>query len=67
MDALLDTTVVIHLIRRYQPALAWFRTTNTYGWKTCRATLSLETVTLPPLFPSLYMSRQNLPSPLIPT
>lgn len=31
MDALLDTTVVIHLLRRYQPALTWFRTTMIYG------------------------------------
>ncbi|MBN2303728.1 MAG: PIN domain-containing protein [Anaerolineae bacterium] len=31
MDAILDTTVVIHLLRRYQPALAWFNTTQVYG------------------------------------
>lgn len=24
MDAILDTTVVIHLLRRYKPALTWF-------------------------------------------
>jgi len=31
MDALLDTTVVIHLLRRYQPALAWFNNNQVYG------------------------------------
>jgi predicted nucleic acid-binding protein len=31
MDAILDTTVVIHLLRRYQPALAWFRNSQVYG------------------------------------
>jgi len=31
MDALLDTTVVIHLLRRYQSALSWFNTTQVYG------------------------------------
>ncbi len=24
IDAILDTTVVLHLYRKYQPALAWF-------------------------------------------
>jgi len=31
MDALVDTTVVIHLLRRYQPALAWFNNNQVYG------------------------------------
>lgn len=31
MDALVDTTVVIHLLRRYQPALAWFNNDQVYG------------------------------------
>jgi len=29
--AVLDTTVVIHVLRRYQPALVWFRNTQTYS------------------------------------
>jgi predicted nucleic acid-binding protein len=31
MDALLDTTVVIHLLRRYRPALTWFNNAFVYG------------------------------------
>lgn len=31
MDAVVDTTVVIHLLRRYQPALAWFNNNQVYG------------------------------------
>ena len=31
MDAILDTTVVIHLLRRYSPALSWLSTQQTYG------------------------------------
>jgi hypothetical protein len=31
MDAIVDTTVVIHLIRRYQPALSWFTNNQIYG------------------------------------
>ncbi len=25
MDAIVDTTVIVHLLRRYKPALAWFK------------------------------------------
>ena len=31
MEAIVDTTVVIHLLRRYKPALAWFKNNQTYG------------------------------------
>jgi predicted nucleic acid-binding protein len=31
MDAIVDTTVVVHLLRRYQPALAWFNNQQIYG------------------------------------
>lgn len=31
MDGLLDTTVVIHLLRRYSPALNWFSNNQMYG------------------------------------
>ncbi|NJL54069.1 type II toxin-antitoxin system VapC family toxin [bacterium] len=31
MEAIVDTTVVIHLLRRYKPALAWFNNNQTYG------------------------------------
>lgn len=31
INALLDTTVVIHLLRRYAPALAWFNNPQVYG------------------------------------
>lgn len=31
MDAVVDTTVVIHLLRRYRPALAWFNNDQVYG------------------------------------
>jgi predicted nucleic acid-binding protein len=31
MDAIVDTTVVIHLLRRYQPALVWFNNNQVYG------------------------------------
>lgn len=31
MDAILDTTVIIHLLRRYKPALAWLNSTQVYG------------------------------------
>lgn len=31
MDAVVDTTVVIHLLRRYKPALAWFNNDQLYS------------------------------------
>jgi predicted nucleic acid-binding protein len=31
MLAVVDTTVVLHLLRRYEPALDWFNTDNVYG------------------------------------
>lgn len=31
MDAILDTTVAIHLLRRYQPALVWFNNDQVFG------------------------------------
>jgi len=31
MDAILDTTVIVHLWRRYPPALNWFRNSQVYG------------------------------------
>ncbi|MEB2288121.1 MAG: PIN domain-containing protein [Anaerolineae bacterium] len=31
MDAIVDTTVVIHLLRRHLPALAWFNNNQVYG------------------------------------
>lgn len=31
MDARLDTTVAIHLLRRYQPALVWFNNDQVFG------------------------------------
>ena len=31
MDAIVDTTVVVHLLRRYKPALAWFNNAQIYG------------------------------------
>jgi predicted nucleic acid-binding protein len=31
MNALVDTTVVLHLYRKYQPALAWFNNPQRYG------------------------------------
>jgi predicted nucleic acid-binding protein len=31
MNGVLDTTVIIHLIRRYQPALTWLNTSQVYG------------------------------------
>ena len=31
MESIVDTTVVIHLLRRYQPALAWFNNNQTYS------------------------------------
>jgi predicted nucleic acid-binding protein len=31
IDALLDTTVVLHLYRKYQPALLWFNNQQRYG------------------------------------
>jgi predicted nucleic acid-binding protein len=31
MDAILDTTVIVHLWRRYPPALNWFRNNGVYG------------------------------------
>jgi predicted nucleic acid-binding protein len=34
MDAMVDTTVVIHLLRRYQPALAWLNNAQVYGLTT---------------------------------
>jgi len=29
--AILDTTVVLHIFRKYPPALAWFRSSQTYA------------------------------------
>jgi predicted nucleic acid-binding protein len=31
IDAILDTTVILHLYRKYQPALAWFNNQQRYG------------------------------------
>ena len=31
IDAVLDTTAVLHLFRKYQPALNWFNTPQRYG------------------------------------
>lgn len=31
MNAIVDTTVVIHLLRRYRSALIWFNNNDTYG------------------------------------
>lgn len=31
MQAILDTTVIVHLLRRYPPALDWMRNDNIYG------------------------------------
>lgn len=31
IDAVLDTTVVLHLFRKYQPALNWFSNQQRYG------------------------------------
>jgi predicted nucleic acid-binding protein len=31
MDAIVDTTVVLHLYRKYQPAIAWFNNQRRYG------------------------------------
>lgn len=31
IDAVLDTTVVLHLYRKYQPALIWFNNQQHYG------------------------------------
>ena len=31
MDAILDTTVIVHLWRRYPPALAWFKNSQVYA------------------------------------
>lgn len=31
IDAILDTTVVLHLYRKYRPALAWFNNPQRYG------------------------------------
>jgi len=31
MDAIVDTTVIIHLLRRYKSALTWFSNEKTYG------------------------------------
>jgi len=31
MDAIIDSTVVIHLLRRYEPALQWFDNDHVYG------------------------------------
>lgn len=31
IDALLDTTVILHLFRQYAPALAWFNNQQRYG------------------------------------
>lgn len=31
MDAIVDTTVIIHFLRRYQPALEWFNDEQVYG------------------------------------
>ncbi len=31
MDAILDSTVIIHLLRRYKPAVAWLKSERIYG------------------------------------
>jgi predicted nucleic acid-binding protein len=31
IDALLDTTVIVHLFRKYRPAIDWFNTPQRYG------------------------------------
>lgn len=31
IDAVLDTTTILHLFRKYQPALHWFSTPQRYG------------------------------------
>ena len=31
IDAILDTTVVLHLFRKYQPAIHWFNNPQRYG------------------------------------
>ena len=31
IDAVLDTTVILHLFRKYQPAIAWFTNQQRYG------------------------------------
>ena len=31
MDAIVDTTIVLHLFRRYEPALQWFKHESSYA------------------------------------
>lgn len=31
MNGILDTTVIVHLLRHYQPALTWLNTSNIYA------------------------------------
>lgn len=31
IDAVLDTTVILHLYRKYQPAIIWFNNQQLYG------------------------------------
>jgi predicted nucleic acid-binding protein len=31
IDAVLDTTVTVHLFRNYQPAISWFNNQQRYG------------------------------------
>ena len=31
INAILDTTVVLHLFRKYQPAIVWFNNPQRYG------------------------------------
>jgi hypothetical protein len=31
IDAVLDTTVILHLFRKYQPAIYWFYNPQRYG------------------------------------
>lgn len=31
IEAVLDTTVVLHLYRKYQPAMTWFKNPQRYG------------------------------------
>src|SRR5689334_20705299 len=42
IDAIVDTTVVIHLYRKYQPAIVWFNNQQRYG---VTATSWLEVMT----------------------
>jgi len=31
IDAIVDTTVILHLFRKYQPAIKWFNNQQRYG------------------------------------